>query len=74
MNFFPFRKALRAIVTVVPGRDSGRLRAVWVRDPRTGRLIQTWREVDDDERSCTRRPRGPRSRQMVEGGAFKRAA
>ena len=32
------------------------LKAAWARDPRTGQLVQTWREADDAERSCTRRP------------------
>ena len=70
MNF-PFRK-LGTILS--PRSRKSHLVAVWVREPRTGRLIQTWREVDDDERSCTRRPRGPLSRPVADGGAFKRAA
>ena len=71
MNY-PFKK-IRAIITALP-RNGGRVRAVWVRDPRTGRLIQTWQEADDGERSCTGRPRGPHSFPFVAGGALKRAA
>ncbi len=32
------------------------LAAAWTRDPKTGRLVQTWREADDAEHGCTRRP------------------
>jgi hypothetical protein len=70
MNF-PF-KNIRA--TLSPGaRKSGRLTAVWVRDPRTGRLVQTWRDADDGERSCTGRPGGPPFLRIA-GGALRRAA
>jgi hypothetical protein len=65
-------KMFRAIVSPLPRKS--RLQAVWVRDPRTGRLIQTWREVDDEERSCTRRPRGPLAKTTIAGGALPRAA
>lgn len=57
MNF-PF-KSFRGLVIPLPGKRSGRLKAVWVRDPKTGRLVQNWRE-EDGERSCTGRPNGPR--------------
>ena len=71
MNY-PFKK-IRAIITALP-RTGGRVKAVWVRDPRSGRLIQTWRDADDSERSCTGRPRGPHSLPTTAGGRFKRAA
>ena len=70
MNY-PFKK-IRAILT--PFRRGGRLEAVWVRDPRTGRLVQTWRESDDGERSCTGRPRGPHASKIASGGALRLAA
>jgi hypothetical protein len=59
MNF-PF-KSFRGIVIPLPQRKSAhRLKSIWTRDPRTGRLVQTWCEDDDGERSCTARPNGPR--------------
>ena len=70
MNF-PFKK----IGTILsPLTRKSHLVAVWVRDPRTGRLVQTWREVDDGERSCTRRPRGPLTYPDFAGGGLRRAA
>ena len=70
MNF-PFKK----IVPVFSFRPrKSHLEAVWVRDPKTGRLVQTWREADDSDRSCTGRPRGPLSFRTADGGAFRRAA
>ncbi len=83
MNF-PF-KNFGAVFSPRPRKS--RLVATWVRDPRSGRMVQTWREVDDGERSCTGRPRGPRTlpraagraskrglRPVADGGALKRAA
>jgi hypothetical protein len=70
MNF-PLKK-IGAIFSL--RNRKGRLEAVWVRDPRTGRLVQTWRECDDGERSCTGRPRGPLSHPIADGGGLKRAA
>jgi hypothetical protein len=35
------------------------LKASWSRDPKSGRLSQSWRSSDDGERSCTRRPSRP---------------
>ena len=69
MNF-PF-KTIGAIFTPRPRK--GRLSSVWVRDPRTGRLIQTWREADDSNGSCTRRPKGPRLFPILAGGAPRAA-
>ncbi len=70
MNF-PFKK----IGTILsPRARKSHLVAVWVRDPRTGRLVQSWREADDGERSCTRRPRGPRTFSNLAGGGLRRAA
>jgi hypothetical protein len=43
MNF-PFKK-IGAIFSLRPRKN--RLVAVWVRDPRTGRLVQRWEEADD---------------------------
>ncbi len=70
MNY-PFKK-IRAVLTPIfrPGR---RLEAVWVRDPRSGRLVQTWREVEDGG-SCTGRPRGPHPLATQAGGGFRLAA
>jgi hypothetical protein len=66
-------KVIRAIVSPLTRRN--RLQAVWIRDPRSGRLVQTWREVDDDgERSCTVRPRGPLSSPDKAGGGRRLAA
>ena len=70
MNF-PFKK-LGAVLSLRPRKS--RLVAVWVRDPRTGRLIQTWQDAGDSDRSCTVRPRGPLSDQTWAGGRFRRAA
>ncbi len=70
MNF-PFKK-VGAVLSLRPRKS--RLVAVWVRDPRTGRLIQTWRDADDSDRSCTGRPRGPRGSQSWAGGGRRRAA
>ena len=70
MNF-PVR-VIKAIISPLGRRT--RLQAVWVRDQRTGRLVQSWREVDDGERSCTGRPRGPLSSPAEAGGEFRLAA
>lgn len=70
MNF-PFKKALGSVIPF-SRKSSGRLKAVWVRDPRTGRLVQTWQESDDGERSCSGRPHGPRFTDWT--GGLKRAA
>ncbi len=58
MNF-PFKKP-PGIIVPSPRRSAGPLKASWSRDPKTGRLAQSWREADDGERSCTARPGGPR--------------
>ncbi len=60
MNF-PFKSFRGIVIPLIPlpRKSSGRLKSVWVRDPRTGRLVQTWCEDDDGERSCTGRPKGP---------------
>lgn len=70
MNFFVKRP--RGLTLPPPRKSSGRLEAVWTRDPKTGRLVQTWREADDGERSCTGRSSGPRF--MSRAQDFKRAA
>jgi hypothetical protein len=59
MNLFPFKKARAIIVRAPRPAPADRPHAVWTRDPRTGRLIQTWTSGDDSERSCTRRLRPP---------------
>jgi hypothetical protein len=70
MNF-PF-KSFRGIVIPLPGKKSAhRMKCVWVRDPSTGRLVQTWRADDDGERSSTARPYGPR---ILSRRALQRAA
>ena len=57
MNFsFKFDRGAPA---PTPRAPRSPLRAAWSRDPRTGRLTQTWRSSDDGERSCTRRPSRP---------------
>ncbi len=56
MNF-PFKKP-PGIIVPSPRRSAGPLKASWSRDPKTGRLAQSWREADDGERSCTARPGG----------------
>jgi hypothetical protein len=58
MNFFV--KKPREASPSQPRTSSGRPQAVWTRDPKTGRLVQTWRSADDGERSCTVRSSGPR--------------
>ncbi len=73
MNLFPFKKA-RAVVMQAARQIhlAPRPHAVWVRDPETGRLVQTWQGDDDSERSCTGRPIGPP--RPPGGRAFPRAA
>jgi hypothetical protein len=60
MNLFQFRKA-RAVVTAALPRlaKAERPHAVWVRDPETGRLVQSWTADEDGERSCMGRPPRP---------------
>ncbi|MEI9964452.1 MAG: hypothetical protein WDM92_06870 [Caulobacteraceae bacterium] len=66
---------VRPASRTAPRRPVGAIHAVWAREPRTGRLVQTWRaDADDADRSCTARPGGPRSIRPSEGGAFARAA
>ena len=57
MNF-PF-KTVRRMAPPLPPAPKGALKAVWVRDPRSGRLSQSWRSSDDGERSCMGRPQRP---------------
>ena len=70
MNFFV--KKPRGISLPAPRKDHGRVKASWSRDPKTGRLVQTWREADDGERSCSVRSSGPRF--FGWGPELKRAA
>jgi len=59
MNF-PF-KIFRRPSAPSPSQSLGKspLRASWGRDPKSGRLSQSWRSSDDGKGSCTRRPAGP---------------
>ena len=59
MNF-PF-KIFRRPAAVPPSQSLGKspLRSAWSRDPKSGRLTQSWRSSDDGKRSCTGRPSGP---------------
>lgn len=57
MNFF-FKKP-RGYSPPPPRQGSSRLKSSWAKDPKSGRLVQSWREEDDGERSCTGRPSGP---------------
>ena len=54
MNF-PF-KTVRRTAPAPPVAPKGGLKAVWTRDPKSGRLGQSWRTSDDGERSCMGRP------------------
>ena len=58
MNF-PFFKTVRRTASPPPKSHKSPLKAAWSRDPKSGRLTQSWRSVDDGERSCTRRPTWP---------------
>ena len=59
MNF-PFRIARRPPPSPAPPRTySPPLKASWSRDPKSGRLSQSWRSSDDGKGSCTRRLRPP---------------
>jgi hypothetical protein len=58
MNF-PFKIARRSAQAPAPQINRSPLKAGWSRDPKTGRLTQTWRSSDDGERSCTGRPSRP---------------
>jgi hypothetical protein len=58
MNF-PFKIVRRSIQPPALKIGHTPLKAGWSRDPKTGRLTQTWRSSDDGERSCTRRPQRP---------------
>jgi hypothetical protein len=57
MNF-PF-KVVRRMAPQPPKGHKSPLKASWSRDPKSGRLSQSWRSADDGERSCTRRPARP---------------
>ncbi len=57
MNF-PF-KVVRRTTPQPPKGHKSPLKASWSRDPKSGRLSQSWRSADDGERSCTRRPSRP---------------
>ena len=56
MNY-PF-KIFRRPATTSPSQGLSKrpLKASWGRDPKSGRLTQSWRSSDDGERSCSRRP------------------
>lgn len=58
MNF-PFKIVRRGVQPPAPRIGRSPLKAGWSRDPKSGRLTQSWRSSDDGERSCTRRPRRP---------------
>lgn len=73
MNF-PFFKTPRVVRAPRPPRKAPGLTAIWIREPSTGRLVQSWREADDQERSCTARPSGPRLPPIAKGGALRCAA
>ena len=57
MNF-PF-KVVRRTPSPPPKSHKSPLKAAWGRDPKSGRLTQSWRSADDGERSCTGRPSRP---------------
>ena len=58
MNF-PFKIVRKSVAPPAPKTNHSPLKAGWSRDPKTGRLTQSWRSSDDGERSCTGRPQGP---------------
>ena len=59
MNF-PFKVVRRTLPASAPPKShKSPLKAAWSRDPRSGRLTQSWRSADDGERSCMRRPARP---------------
>ena len=58
MNF-PFLKVVRRTAPQPPRSHKSGLKASWSRDPKSGRLTQSWRSADDGERSCMRRPARP---------------
>jgi hypothetical protein len=59
MNF-PFRIGRRRPPTLPPPKiHRPPLKASWSRDPRSGRLSQSWRSTDDGKGSCTGRPARP---------------
>jgi hypothetical protein len=56
MNLFLFRKDRAAVTAALPRlARADRPRAVWVREPRTGRLVQTWTSGDEEDGSSTER-------------------
>ncbi len=58
MNF-PFKVVRRTLPAPPPKSHKSPLKAAWSRDPKSGRLTQSWGSSDDGERSCMRRPAGP---------------
>ncbi len=59
MNF-PFKIVRRTLPASSPPKShKSPLKAAWSRDPRSGRLTQSWGSADDGERSCMRRPSRP---------------
>ncbi len=59
MNF-PFKIGRRPPPASSPTKShKSPLKAAWGRDPKSGRLTQSWRSSDDGERSCMRRPSRP---------------
>ena len=57
MNFL--FKPIRRPAAPPPHCPRPPLKASWSRDPKSGRLSQSWRSSDDGERSCMRRPMRP---------------
>ncbi len=74
MNFFSFRKAREPAPRPPRSPAPSRPKAVWTRDPDTGRLVQSWRASGDEERSCIVRPSGPPALRIEDGGGLRRAA
>ncbi len=62
---FPFKIVLRTPRPCAPKSHKGPLKAAWSRDPKSGRLSQSWRSSDDGERSCIRRPARPPSHRTL---------
>ena len=60
MNF-PFFKTTRRTPSPPPKSHRSPLKAGWSRDPKSGRLTQSWRSSDDGKGSCTGRPSRPPS-------------